>query len=93
MSGVKARNTRESLCATNTRLLMRWAGLSMCTFCALGVLDIMGGAQHAQTFNFWTAIVMMTSNSPPSKRVTKEDVEVENLYIIIMEYGTKGGYH
>ena len=64
MSGVKARNTRKSLCAANVWLLMQWAGLSMRSFCALGVLDITGGAQHAQTFNFWTAIAMMTSNSP-----------------------------
>ena len=31
------------------------------------ILVIVGGAEHAQTFNFWTAPVMMTSN-PPSKR-------------------------
>ena len=31
---------------------MQWAGLSMRTFCTL---VIVGGAEHAQTFNFETA--------------------------------------
>ena len=40
---------------------MQWAGLSMRTFC---ILVIVGGAEHAQMFNFCTALAMMTSNSP-----------------------------
>ena len=42
----------KGLCAANSRLLMRWAGLSMRTF---RTLVIVGGAEHAQTFNFKTA--------------------------------------
>ena len=38
--------------AANSRLLMRWVGLSMRTFCKL---VIVGGAEHTQTFNFKTA--------------------------------------
>ena len=32
---------------------MRWAGLSMHTFCTLAIV---GGAEHAQTFNFKTVV-------------------------------------
>ena len=32
---------------------MRWTGLSMRTFCTLVIMD---GAEHAQTFNFKTAV-------------------------------------
>ena len=53
LSGVKASlydNTRASLCAANSRLLMRWVGLNMRTFLCTSKLYV-GGAEHAQTFN------------------------------------------
>ena len=66
LSGVKAslydikQHKGEFMCC-KLEALNAMGGAEHAYFCTLVIVD---GAEHAQTFNFWTALAMMTSNSP-----------------------------